>query len=88
MVTKERILELCSQHELDFTFPVKYNSFIDGLLILHSLSNTETDYAAGHDEFFAAVLSDLPNITETDVINLRKLGWHFDRSYDCFAKFV
>lgn len=63
--------------------------FIDGLQIIHMNSeNKSPHYAAAHDVVYAGELSNMTTLDEDAVIRLLKLGWHYDRGFNCFAYFT
>ena len=59
-----------------------------GLLIFMKY-DPESDVYAEHDIIYAGPSrKNLGEISDVDAIELKKLGWHHDKEYDSWAKFV
>ena len=64
------------------------DGLFQGLILLRKYLSGATIEAAEHDVIYAADLRELceTDITEEDVLTLRKFGWHVD--YESLAHFV
>jgi len=87
-MSPEEVVRIIDAHDEEFARSKAENCFLEGLLILNRLHNSDQSYAAEHDIFYANTLEEMPGITEENVIELNRLGWHFNRQYNCFAHFI
>lgn len=70
---------------------VVLSSLAYGLLIISNyIGEKRLIEAAEHDMIYSVELQELldAGIRETDIEELRNLGWHVNDEFDCLAKFV
>lgn len=87
-MTEERIIEIFEDDEISTDW--EGDNAFQGLLILSKyvdVKQAELIVAAEHDIIYGPTIDKVPDITEEDVLALKKLNWMLENG-DQFACFV
>lgn len=89
-MTADEVQRIYAAHKSEFLKSDEEHRVLAGLLLLgrRLKLGANEDISAEHDILYAYSLDVLPRLTEQDVIQLNRLGWHWDEDTECFAKFT
>lgn len=90
----EQIIELFEKYEDEYLSRGDLDSldlFLLGLSIIRE-THKNCSLGAEHDVIYVLTSEKVEDsklqLSETDILELSRLGWHWDEDSDCFAKFV